>query len=108
MQSFSKNKIVLVKYPFTDHIDSKVRPAVVINQSLYEDVFIVPLTSRTTYIGGDEFILHDWSHSGLNVETAVKRGVYTINANLIIKEIGYITNRDLAKLKVSILTWLNL
>jgi len=85
-----------------------VRPAVVVNQSHFDDVFIVPLTSRTAYVGKDEFVLHDWSKSGLNVETAVKRGIYTINSNLILKEVGYLSIRDLEKLKSSILTWLNL
>ena len=44
--------------------------------------------------------------SGLNVETAVKKGIYTIESNLIIKEIGYLTRNDYEKLKQSILKWL--
>jgi mRNA interferase MazF len=60
MQSFSKNKIILVKYPFTDLADSKIRPAVIINESYHNDIFIVLLTSRTGFLTEDEFILQDW------------------------------------------------
>jgi mRNA interferase MazF len=108
MQNFSRNKIILVKYPFTDLADSKIRPAVIINESKYNDIFIVPLTSKTVYLTKDEFILQDWKNEGLNIQTAVKRGIYTINSNLILKEIGYLTQRDFEKMKLSILRWLNL
>lgn len=44
MQNYSKNKIILVKYPFTDLSDYKIRPAIIISESYYNDIFIVPLT----------------------------------------------------------------
>ena len=103
MQNFSKSKVVLVKYSFTDLENFKIRPAVVISKSLYDDIFIVPLTSRTTFLNDDEFILHNWKKSGLNVETAVKKGIYTIESKLIIKEIGHLTKIDFEKLKITIL-----
>ncbi|MEI6820749.1 MAG: type II toxin-antitoxin system PemK/MazF family toxin [Bacteroidota bacterium] len=106
MQSFSKSRVVLVKYPFTDLENFKIRPAVIISKSLYDDVFIVPLTSRIAFLNDEEFILHDWKKSGLNVETAVKKGIYTIESKLIIKEIGHLTKNDFDKLKLSILKWL--
>jgi len=84
MQNYLKNKIVLVKYPFTDYIANKIRQAVIISKSIYNDMFIVPLTSRTDYLGVDEFILNDWKKAGLNVETAVKRGIFTIDSQLIL------------------------
>ncbi len=106
MQNFSKSKIVLIKYPFTDLENFKVRPAVIISKSLYDDIFIVPLTSRTSFLEDDEFILHDWKKSGLNVETAVKKGIFTIESNLIIKEIGHLSQHDFINLKAAILKWL--
>ena len=39
------------------------------------DVFIVPLTSRTTSLLAGEFVLTDWAAAGLT-PTAVKRGSY--------------------------------
>jgi mRNA interferase MazF len=49
MPSFSKHEVVLVRYPFSDLTGAKVRPAVIIGTShVSQDVFIVPLTSKTT------------------------------------------------------------
>jgi mRNA interferase MazF len=43
MPSYSKNEVILVRYPFSNLSGSKVRPAVVVNAShLSQDVFIVP------------------------------------------------------------------
>jgi len=44
MPSFSKNEIVLVRYPFSDLTNSKVRPAVVVNAAhISKDLFVVAL-----------------------------------------------------------------
>lgn len=57
MPSYSKNEVVLVRYPFSDLSGSKVRPAVVINTPhASQDVIIVPLTSKTTHLLAGEFI----------------------------------------------------
>ena len=75
MPSSSKNDIILVRYPFSDLSDSKVRPAVVVSAPhVSQDIFIVPLTSKTASLLGGEFLLADWKAVGLNVPTAVKRG----------------------------------
>jgi hypothetical protein len=47
MPSYSKNDIILVRYPFSDLSSSKVRPAVVVNAPhVSQDIFIVPLTEK--------------------------------------------------------------
>ena len=75
MPSYSKNEVVLVRYPFSDLSGSKVRPAVVINSPhVSQDVIIVPLTSKTTHLLAGEFKVAEWKAAGLNVETAIKRG----------------------------------
>jgi mRNA interferase MazF len=67
MPNFSKSAVVLVKYPFSDLSNSKVRPAVIVGtQEDSKDVFIVPLTSRLSSLLSGEFILSDWKNSGLN------------------------------------------
>ena len=48
MPSSLKNDVILVRYPFSDLSDSKVRPAVVVSAPhVSQDIFVVPLTSRT-------------------------------------------------------------
>jgi mRNA interferase MazF len=47
MPSFSKNEVVLVRYPFSDSTNFKIRPAVIVNAPhVSQDLFIVALTSK--------------------------------------------------------------
>lgn len=109
MPSYSKNDIILVQYPFSDLSSSKVRPAVVVSSPhTSEDIMIVPLTSKTTSLLSGEFILTDWSVAGLNVETAVKRGVYTVHQSLVVKLVGQLTTSDVDRLEQSLRDWLGL
>ena len=89
MPSYSKNDTILFRYPFSDLLGSKVRPAVVVNAPhASQDIFIIPLTSKTTSLLASEFVLSDWAGAELNVETAVKRGLYTVQQSLIVATIG--------------------
>src|SRR5687767_9429306 len=95
MPNFSKNEVVLVRYPFSDLTSSKVRPAVVVNAPhISQDLFVVALTSKTRNLLAGEFILDDWKSAGLNVETAVKRGIFTIKQSLVKKLVGKLSDAD--------------
>ncbi|MBI1764965.1 MAG: type II toxin-antitoxin system PemK/MazF family toxin [Acidobacteria bacterium] len=109
MPSYSHSEIVLVRYPFSNLTGSKVRPAVVVNAPhISHDLLIVPLTSRITGLLPTEFVLHDWQGAGLNVASAVKRGIYTIEKSLIVKTIGSLTSHDRSTLEQSLRDWLGL
>jgi mRNA interferase MazF len=109
MPSYSKNDIVLVRYPFSDLSGSKVRPAVVINtQHISQDLIIVPLTSKIASLLEGEFLLSEWAAAGLNVETAVKRGVYTVHESLLVKVIGKLAAPDADRLVQSLQVWLGI
>lgn len=109
MPSCSKNDIILVRYPFSDLSGSKVRPAVVVSAShVSQDIFIVPLTSKTTSLLAFEFVLSDWVAAGLNVSTAVKRGLYTVHQSLVVITIGKLTDSDIEQLEQSLREWLGL
>ncbi len=109
MPSYSKHDIVLVRYPFSDLSSSKVRPAVVVSSPHpSQDILITPLTSKTGALLEGEFALSQWSAAGLNVATAVKRGVYTIHWSLVIKVIGRLAIGDGDQLQQSLKGWLGL
>lgn len=109
MPNFSKNEVVLVRYPFSDLTSSKVRPAVVINAPhISQDLFVVALTSKTRNLLGGEFVLTDWKLAGLNVETAVKRGIFTIKQTLVKKLVGKLSDADAKELEKSLRDWLDL
>jgi mRNA interferase MazF len=95
MPNSSKNDIILVRYPFSDLSGAKVRPAVIVSAPhSSQDIFIVPLTSKTAPLLAGEFLLTDWQAGGLNVATAVKRGLYTVHQTLVVKTVGRLSLRD--------------
>ena len=109
MPSFSKNEVVLVRYPFSDLTSSKVRPAVVVSAThTSQDLFVVALTSKTSNLLSGEFVLTEWKKAGLNVETAVKRGIFTIKETLVRKHVGKLEDMDMKQLENSLRGWLDL
>lgn len=95
MPSYLKNEVILVRYPFTNLSASKVRPAVAVHAPHpSQDLFVVPLTSQTSALLPGEFVLADWAGAGLHVSTAVKRGMYTVHSNLILKRLGKLMQLD--------------
>ncbi len=109
MPKYSRNDLVLVRYPFTDLSDAKVRPAIGVSaEHISEDIFIVPLTSKVFFLLLAEFFLIAWAVAGLNVPTAVKRGIYTIKESLAIKSVGKISIGDAQSLQCSLKEWLAL
>ena len=50
MPNYSKNVIILVRYPFSDLSNAKVRPAVIVNvPHSSQDIMIVPLTGASQF-----------------------------------------------------------
>ena len=94
---------------FSELSTSKVRPAIVVGAPHTSvDAIIVPLTSRTHSLLGGEFVLAQWSAAGLNVASAIKRGVYTVHPSLIVKTIGSLSVEDVEKLTTSLRLWLEI
>ena len=109
MPSYTKDDIILVRSPFSDLSGSKIRPAVVVNaEHISQDLIIVPLTSKTSSLLEGEFILSQWATAGLKLETAVKRGLYTVDQGLVTRIIGRLADPDVERLVRSIQMWLGL
>jgi mRNA interferase MazF len=109
MPNYCKNDIILVQYPFSDLSSSKVRPAIVVStRHVSQDIFITPLTSKTKSLLEGEFVLSEWKAAGLNVATAVKRGLYTVHESLVVKVIGKLADADAELLEQSLRCWLGL
>jgi mRNA interferase MazF len=108
MPSYSKGDVVLVQVPFSDLSDRKVRPAVIVSAAhKSQDVFVVPITSKTNALLAREFVMNDWRGVGLNVVSAIKR-LFTIHRDLILKTLGRISPADDSELTQSLRGWLGL
>src|SRR5262249_26269969 len=89
MPNSLRSEVILVRYPFSNLSNAKVRPAVVVNAPhVSQDAIIVPLTSRVAGLLTGEFVLQNWQQTGLNVPSAVKRGLYAVEESLIVKTVG--------------------
>ncbi len=109
MNNYFKNDIILLRYPFTDLTNFKVRPAIIVSGAYpSNDIIIVPLTSKIHNLLPGEFLMQLWKESGLNTATAVKRGLFTIDSRLIIQKIGITIEIDAFVLENSIKYWLTL
>jgi mRNA interferase MazF len=87
---------------------SQVSLDVVNSKHTSQDLIITPLTSKISNLLEGEFVLSEWVVAGLNVATAVKRGLYTVHASLIVKLIGKLANADIEELEKSLCGWLGL
>ena len=109
MPSYLRNEVVLVRYPFSDLTAIKVRPAVIVGLlDRSPDYLIVPLTSKTSQLAPGEFALSDWRGAGLNLPSAVKRGVYTVHSSLILKSVGHLSASDASQIELSLRRWFEL
>lgn len=81
MPSYLRGDVVLVRFP------------VVNSPHISKDIFAIPLTSKTDSLLEGESVLSEWKGAGLNVASAVKRGLYTLHQELIVKSRHYLKIR---------------
>ena len=102
----SRNDVVLLPIPFTDLSSHKVRPAIVVGHGSFPgDLFVVPVTSQLAHA---DFPLIDWAAAGLNVRSAVKGQLATVEDRLVRKVVGQISPADQATLDEHLRRWLHL
>lgn len=103
--------VVLVPFPFTDQTASKQRPAVVISTATYNaarsDIILMAITSqlRAGSEGGSAFgevWLADWHAAGLLKPSAVKPVIATLEATLVIRQLGTLTAGDANTLRAAV------
>ena len=105
---FKQKELVLLPYPFSDQVGSKVRPAIIVSNDNFnkrcEDCVMVPLT---TLIKDEPFSLivnQDSLESGKLLKQSRVRidKIFTIKKSLIIMQIGKINDKTLEKIKIEI------
>ncbi len=102
----SRGELVLLPIPFTDLTSTKVRPAVVVGRGSHPgDIFVVPVTSQ---LQNGDVSMTDWQAEGLNVPSAIKGQICTIEDRLIRRSIGSLTQRDQEALDAKLRSWLSL
>ena len=102
----SRGDVVLLPIPFTDLSSKKVRPAIVVGHSTWpDDLFVVPVTSQ---LQNADMHLDRWADAGLNVPSAIKGQICTIEKTLIKKVVGSLAEKDQLALDDLLRKWLEL
>jgi mRNA interferase MazF len=95
----NKWDVVLLSYPFTDLSGAKVRPAVVISPTTYnqasQDAAFILITTNTTRRSSYDLIIQqahpEFQLTGLRYDSAVRIDkVFALNQKLVVKTIGRI------------------
>jgi mRNA interferase MazF len=96
--------VIVVPFPFTDQTAVKKRPAVVISSELYQreraDVILMAITSqvRAAPTVGEVAVVH-WQAAGLLKPSVVKPLITTIEAGLVIRQLGTLHADDQRSLR---------
>ena len=101
--SYKRGDILLVPFPFSDQSSTKQRPALVISVDAFNeqgpDLLVMAITSQ---VGGPlrvgEFLIRDWRLAGLLKSSAVKAAIATIEAKLVRRKLGHLSDYDLGQL----------
>jgi mRNA interferase MazF len=99
--------IVLVRFPFTNQITFKQRPAVVVSNRAYNsakpDVVIMAITSQMhSPFSLGEVQINQWQAANLLKPSAIKPVFATIEQSLILKRLGVLDSSDQAGLREAI------
>ncbi len=98
MTSCDQGDILLVPFPFTDQQTTKRRPAVVVSGKTYNqthpDIILAPVTSQI-HRALDTVELMDWQQAGLIKPSVVKPILSSFEGDLIIRQLGQLSPRDL-------------
>ena len=99
--------VILVRFPFTNQVGSKQRPAVVISRLAYNevkpDLVMMAVTSQIRPMPAlGEVWLRDWQAAGLIKPSAVKPVFATLERGLVIRQLGELTADDRDALRQAI------
>lgn len=93
--------IILLKYPFTDKIGSKLRPAVVVSKDEFNEPLFVALqiTSKPQYHKYNIQITDDMLTTPLKMPSSVNFNmIFTVHQEVIVKKISSFTEDALKNL----------
>ena len=95
-----RHDLVVVPFPFSDRVETKRRPALVLSHRRFNSeghtVMAMVTTKRCPSWPGDAEI-RDHQRAGLKVPCLVRFKVFTLDNRLILRRIGRLTDNDAAR-----------
>ena len=99
MHNYLLGEIVLLRFPYSDNINVKKRPALVLIDTGDEDIIAARITSQNVNSSFD-IEIKEWEKAGLlTVSYARLHKVAVLEKRLVDKKIGKVTDKDLEEVK---------
>lgn len=94
-----KGSVVLIPFPFTDLKGSKVRPAVVLNSNLLEDIIVIFISSNVGKTKKFEIVIDPDGSNGLKTKSKIICSkIATLDRKIVLGEIGILSSVYLSKI----------
>lgn len=105
MTSYNFADVVVVPFPFSDGINTKKRPAVVISTDQYQqsrpDLILLAITSRIRNpLDYGEAVIQEWQQAGLLKPSVLKPLIFTLEQSRIVMRLGTLKQADKMQLDV--------
>lgn len=92
MANYKLGEIVLVKFPFTNNLGFKKRPALIIKDTNDGDVIVCRITSML-YGSSYDIELKNWSQNGLQLPSVIRvHKMASLEKNMIDRTLGEVDN----------------
>jgi mRNA interferase MazF len=98
MNHYKQFDVVVVPFPFTDKIETKKRPAVIISTSKWNSneghVIAMMITSAKNSSWTGDIEVSDLKASGLPAPSILRLKIFTLDCKLILNKIGVLSLKD--------------
>jgi len=95
--------IVVVPFPFTDKVETKRRPALVLSSTLHqqqtEHITLMMITSAKRSIWSNDYQIKSLTGTGLHSASIIRQKLFTIDSRLVMESIGKLAEQDSKKVK---------
>jgi len=102
--TFKPLSIVVVPFPFTDKIQTKRRPALVLSsidhQIGTEHVSLMMITSAKYSNWPSDYEIKQLKNTGLHTASIIRQKIFTIDSRLVIESIGELSETDIKNVKI--------
>lgn len=102
MKIYDPSEIVLLTFPFSNPLERKRRPALVLFDANDDDLIVARITSQITKTEFDVEIL-EWQKAGLLVPSVARiHKLATLEKNLVERKLGILMPEDWAQVRIRI------
>lgn len=100
--TYKPYSIIVVPFPFTDSVETKRRPALVISSEQYqletEHISLLMITTAKHRHWYHDHPIIDLNSSGLSAPSIIRQKLFTIDSRLVKKQIGTLEKADKKKI----------